>query len=438
MQEAEEELLALPITSAQKKFRQKISTLEKNNFRLGVASGVFYNLGTSFISRTTVLPSFLSHLTGSSALIGIVGTFQDVGWYLPQLPASSWVQHKPQKMPLYRISTWLRIVLFFGLAGVTMFSTDASLLLIVTVVSLLLFYLCSGLGGVVFMELFSKAIRPEKRSVFLGIRMAVAGILSATVGAWAISSLLSSTAFPLNYGLVFLAGAIISSSGLLFMAAMREPRDLHKMEQRSLTDQVRMGMRLLKADHRFRFYVKTRLLLGLFPLGLPFLYLFAKKQLGFHTSEIGIFIASECIGLVISNYIWSKIAVSRSNKTVLLVTSIVAITIPLMIIAYATLPLPREGFAIIFAIAAAVDSGYTMGGMSYVLEVVPLKERTTYLALYNTMLAFPILLSFLAGILLDQFGFITLYSILLFFAVISVFYVRRLGIIPKVPDVELL
>ena len=435
MEQIEENLIALPPTSAELKFKERLGKAEKNNFRLGIFSGVFYNLGCAFISRTTVLPSFFSHLTSSSALIGIVGTFQDVGWYLPQLPASSWVQHKPQKMPMYRLSTLLRIIFFFGLAIATMLSTNASFLLIISVLSLLVFYLCSGLGGVVFMELFAKAIRPEKRSIFLGIRMALAGILSATFGAWAISVLLNSAEFPFNYGLVFLAGAIIASSGLLFMAAMREPRDLHKMQQRSLAEQIRMGLHLLKSDNNFRYYVKTRLLLSLFPLGLPFLFLFAKNKLGFQPTEIALFITTECIGLVISNYIWSKMAREHSNRAVLLVSSIIAIAIPLFVILFSVASIPKELYAGVFAIAAAVDSGYTIGGMSYLVEIIPQKERTTYAALYNTLLAFPILLSFLAGILLDSYGFIVLYSILLFFAIVSVFYVSKLKAHPA-PAVE--
>jgi MFS family permease len=437
MQEIDQELVSLPLTSAGKKFHEHVAKVEKSNFRLGVWSGILYNLGCSFISRTTVLPSFFSYLTNSSALIGIVGTFQDVGWYLPQLPASSWVQHKPQKMPMYKLSMVLRIFFFFGLALVTMFSSDTSLLLVVSVVSLFFFYMCSGLGGVVFMELFAKAIRPEKRGVFLAIRMAVAGILCATIGAWSIGFLLSSAEFPLNYGLVFLAGAVISSAGLLFMAVMREPRDPHKTPERSLKKQIQVGVDLLRSDHRFRYYVKTRLLLSLFPLGLPFLFLFAKKQLGYQSTEIAIFITTECIGLVISNYFWSRLSRQSSNKVVLLCSALIAILIPLMVISFSTFSLPRGLFAIVFAIAAAVDSGYTIGGMSYLVEIIPAKERTTYSALYNTLLAFPILLSFLAGMLLDSFGFVTLYSILLLFAVISVFYVSRLEAFPVIhPNAE--
>jgi MFS family permease len=210
------------------------------------------------------------------------------------------------------------------------------------------------------------------------------------------------------------------------MAAMREPRDLHKTSKRSLKEQIQMGLILLKEDHRFRYYVKTRLLLALFPLGLPFLFLFAQKQLGYQSTEIGIFITSECIGLVISNYIWSRMSRTHSNKAVLFSSSLVAIAIPLLVIIFSLISLPREIFAIVFAIAAAVDSGYTIGGMSYLVEIIPQKERTTYAALYNTLLAFPILLSFLAGILLDHYGFVALYSILLFFAIVSVVYVSRL------------
>src|SRR5258708_35898746 len=118
------------------------------------------------------------------------------------------------------------------------------------------------------------------------------------------------------------------------MAAMREPRDLHKMQQRSLAEQIRMGAHLLKSDHNFRYYVKTRLLLSLFPLGLPFLFLFAKNKLGFQPTEIALFITTECIGLVISNYIWSKMARQHSNKAVLLFSSIIAVTIPLFVIIF--------------------------------------------------------------------------------------------------------
>src|SRR5437764_5583802 len=92
----------------ERKFHALKSRVEKRNFRLGVTNGVLYGLGTYFISRSTVIPSFLSHLTSSSALIGIVSQFESIGWYLPQFVAASFVVHMPRKLPLYRLGWWIR------------------------------------------------------------------------------------------------------------------------------------------------------------------------------------------------------------------------------------------------------------------------------------------------------------------------------------------
>src|SRR5437879_1624173 len=86
-----------------KRFHHLSARHDKRNFRLGVTNGVLYGLGTYFISRSTVIPSFFSHLTHSSALIGLVSQFESIGWYLPQFIAASFVLHLPRKLPLYRI-----------------------------------------------------------------------------------------------------------------------------------------------------------------------------------------------------------------------------------------------------------------------------------------------------------------------------------------------
>src|SRR5437762_305547 len=92
----------------ERKYHALKSRVEKRNFRLGVTNGVLYGLGTYFISRSTVIPSFFSHLTRSSALIGIVSQFESIGWYLPQFFVASFLVHRSRKLPLYRMATWIR------------------------------------------------------------------------------------------------------------------------------------------------------------------------------------------------------------------------------------------------------------------------------------------------------------------------------------------
>src|ERR1041385_5104511 len=102
---------------------------DRRNFRLGVTNGVLYGLGTYFVSRSTVIPSFFSHLTSSSALIGLVSQFESIGWYLPQFIAASFVIHLPKKLPLYRIGWWVRSGALFSLAVVTLLAPNPGALL---------------------------------------------------------------------------------------------------------------------------------------------------------------------------------------------------------------------------------------------------------------------------------------------------------------------
>lgn len=400
--------------------------VESTNFRLGVWNGILYNLAMSFLSKTTVLPGFLSHLTSSSALIGFISSFDSIGWYLPQLPVSAWVQHKQRKMPVYRASALIRTIAFALLAVITLLAPSTTVLLVTTVTALLVYFLASGPGGLVFTEMYAKAIPANRRGRFLGLRMAIGGVLSATVGAAVISYFLSEYSFPTNFGLVFVVGTITAGVALFMMASMREPREKVVTEERSMMEQFRFCLEILRTDHKFRAFISARVLFESFSLGLPFLFLFAQKKLGYSTADIGLFIAVECVGIIISNYIWAELADKVSNKRVLIGTAYLALLVPIAIILYSFIDLPPFLFPVVFALASAVDSGRTIGGMGYLAATNPIHERTTYAALYNSLLALPLFLAVIAGLLLDSYGFELLYGILLVLGVISLLQFRKL------------
>ncbi len=276
------------------------------------------------------------------------------------------------------------------------------------------------------MDLYAKAIPPDRRGKFIGLRMAIGGILSATFGAFIISSFLSGYSFPYNFGAVFVVGAVITSLSFFFMSVMREPREKVVTAQRTYLEQWKVCVAILRNDIRFRRYITARLSFELFTLGLPFIFLFANRKLGYTTNDIGIFIAVECVGIVISNYIWAVIADKNSNKAVLVGTVFVAMLMPLMIIAYSFFDLPRILFPAIFMITAAVDSGRSIGGMGYLVDIIPVQERMTYSALYNSLLAVPVVLAALAGVLLDSFGYVFLYTLLLGAMILTYYYLRGL------------
>jgi MFS family permease len=413
-------------TSQESKFLALSARNERRNFRLGVTNGVLYGLGTALISHSTIIPSFFSHLTSSSALIGLVSQFESIGWYLPQFIAASFVVHWPKKLPLYRLGWWVRGAALFSLAGVTLWSPSSGMLLALAVLFYASFAVGAGLSGVVFLELVAKTIPPGRRGRFFGLRISLASVLSVTLGAGAISLLLAGFRFPVNFGFVFLAAAVIVTVGLGFMAFMREPRTTTVPDPRSLTEHFREGWNIYRDNKRYSNYINTRMLMSTCTIGVPFLVIFAHKRLGFHTSDLGIFVAADCVGTIVGNYFWERLTDRHSAKVCLQAATITNVALPIIVLLYLWLPLPKLLYASVFSIAAAFDAGTSIGGMTYIIEISPEHDRSTYIGLFNSLMSLPLMLTALAGALLDFAGYGILYALVLALSIASLVAVRRL------------
>lgn len=403
----------------------------KRNFRLGVTNGVLYGLGIYFVSKSTIIPSFFSHLTSSSALIGFVSQFEAIGWYLPQFFIAGFVAHQARKMPLYRIMTVLRGLSFFTLAFITIFDPNPTLLLLLGILFYGLLSSGGGICGPVFLDLVAKTIPFEKRGRFFGLRASIGSLLSATIGAVLISFILSSKTFPQNFGYVFLIGAIIATAGLICMAIMREPRSLTVPDQRNPIEQLKLGWQIYKSDARFSTYAKTRLVMSTWTIGVPFLVLFAHDKLGYETGELGIFIAADCLGVIAGSFFWERLTDRRSAKACLEATAILSVILPTIILLFLWLPVPKIIYPIVFALASAVDAGTSVGGLTYLIEICPDHDRATYIGLFNSLMALPCFLAAVAGALLDIAGYGVVYSIILALGIASLVGVSRLEHIQK-------
>lgn len=66
---------------------------------------IFFGIGMAFASPTTVLPSFVSQLTDSPPLVGLVLTIQTGAWLLPQLIAANYLADKARKKPYLSVAS---------------------------------------------------------------------------------------------------------------------------------------------------------------------------------------------------------------------------------------------------------------------------------------------------------------------------------------------
>jgi predicted MFS family arabinose efflux permease len=216
------------------------------------------------------------------------------------------------------------------------------------------------------------------------------------------------------------------------MAYVHEPRSKDVPDARTLRQHFREGWRVYRHDKRFARYINVRLVFGAWTIGVPFLVLFAQSKFGFRTTDLGIFIAAGSFGTLAGNFLWEHLTDRHSAKACLEIAALISAFLPIIVLLYLVFPqaspqLPtRLIYSIVFAIAAAVDAGTTIGGWSYLIEISPAHDRSTYIGLFNSLMALPLLLTALAGALLDLTGFGLLYAIVLALSVVSLWMMHRL------------
>ena len=75
----------------------------KRNFFANVMDAAFWFFGESFAAAYTIMPVFLSTLTDSPILIGLIPALEGAGWFLPQLFLAKHLEGLQQRMPVVRI-----------------------------------------------------------------------------------------------------------------------------------------------------------------------------------------------------------------------------------------------------------------------------------------------------------------------------------------------
>lgn len=195
-----------------------------HNRRFFIADGTFFSLGSSFIDGNSVLPTYVSTLTASPLLIGLVSTLRGFGYLVPQIFVAGYIQRLPRKKP-FMIATGH--VMRAAAAGMAL---SALLARTNKVLALGIFYLClvltafaDGFSGLPWMDLVARTIPAETRAGLFGTMQALGGISAFAAGFLTRYLLAMETRYPLNYAMVMGLGALGLYGSLGAMHFLKEP-----------------------------------------------------------------------------------------------------------------------------------------------------------------------------------------------------------------------
>lgn len=385
----------------------------RKNYFLGIINGVLFNFAFAITGSETILPVYMSTLTSSGIIIGLVGSMQKALWPMPQIFMAHYLEGRKYTKFVYIYTAIIRTVTMFLMGFVIYWHPPY---IIPVFLFLLFLYLFSGgLSGISFLEIVGKTIAKQRLTSFWGLRQAGGGVL-AILGGFYVKFILSTFDYPKNFSILFITAGFIVAIALLSWIIADEPSSENQIKIKKFRSFLKIGFSLLSKDTDFKAIFFYKIVIGIAMGPVPFYSLFAIKMLNIDASNIGFFIALQMAGLIVSNILWERIS-KNGVKHIMIITALSILLQPIIAVCslfYGILPM----YIVFFLIGVSV-SGLRISSMTYLLHIAPDNKRPTYMGFYNTFTAPFLFYPMLNGIIINMFSFIPTFIISGIFAIIA-------------------
>ena len=408
----------------------------RRSFALGVVQGSAFRFGQALVDPPLVLTWFVSQLTSSNLLIGLVAPLGDAGWFLPQILVSTRIRRMQRRMPAYTVAAVVNLASWLALAATTGLVGDRQVLLVAFFALYVIGRVAAGSAGLVLFEIVAKTIPAERRGRFFGSRQFLGGALGLGAG-WIVTTALQHTGlpFPSGHALLFAVHCVVLVPALIAFSSIREPAGTAVAELPGLRRQLRRSLPLLLENSVYRRYLATRLSLGVAGVALPFYGIYARRALGAPAGMVGTYVATRSAAMLLCDLPWGLVSDRWGNRLVtrlLCLGSSVTVLLALTLVGLVSLGglrkalLPHLALPLFF-LDGAMYPAQMLVGSNFLLELVHEIERPLCLGFSNTILGLVVLTSgLLGGFLLDLLGFSGLFAVALASSLLALFWAGKL------------
>jgi MFS family permease len=377
------------------------------NTIVNIFDGAFFGSALGFASFITIIPLFVSRLTDSAILIGLVPAIHAVGWQLPQLLTSGRIQGLSRYKPMVLAMTISERVPFFGLALLAWLLPGIGRSTALTIAFVLLIWqgLGGGLTATVWQSMIGKIIPVSWRGGFFGAQSSAANLF-ASVTAVLAGQILERFTSPLNFTLCFLLAGLSMAISYFFLASTREVEHVPSRANASRQQVWEDVKGILRSDGPFRRFVLIRAIFQLGMMAFSFYAVYAVGELGASEGLVGWLTGILIFADMAANPVLGALGDRRGHRLVLFVGALVALLSTALAGWLTTIP----AWFVIFALAGiATVVGWTTT-MVISLEFGTPAEQATYIGLSNTIIAPATLAApFLAGWMVESFGYQTMF-----------------------------
>jgi MFS family permease len=389
----------------------------KINYIANLLDGGFFGFAIGFASFTAIIPLFVSTMTNSALLIGLIPAIHNMGWQLPQLLTANKISKLPRFKPFVMVMTIHERVPFLGLALIAWLLPVIGnpVALVLTFLMLIWQGLGAGFTANAWQNLIGKIFPSEYRGTFFGLQSSAANLL-ASIGSVTAGIILTHFNPRLGYTICFLCACMML---VISWFALNMTVEEDKGSGENLTVQNELWKNvgaILKKDIPFRWFLVTRILTQFGTMAFAFYTVYAVRRHGISESVAGIMASVLMMTQVACNPLLGWLGDRWSRKWILEIGAVCAMLSALL----AWLAPNMTTFFIVVILAGIAYTAFWTIGMALTLDFGTDEEKPTYIGMANTLIApAGIIAPLLGGLLADASGYPVTFIVSAAFALVT-------------------
>jgi MFS family permease len=385
----------------------------RHNYTFNLFNAIFYFFGESLVDTRVVMTAFLSQLTTSNTLIAFLAPMRLTGWFLPQFFAAPFIERYRVKIVFYRQNAFLRMVAWVVLIIGMFFIQNSSVMLGLFFACILFIALSDGLSGLPWMIVTSKTIPADRRGMLFAMRNGVGSVVGI-LGGFVVVYLLAGNflSFPQNYAILFALATLFFALSYWSFGRTIEPADDNAVPNASIPNQLRRAGDIIRQNVEYRRFLIARMCLTAGIAAIPFITVFARRELNISDAFLGAMVSVTIGANLIANYVLGRLSAQFGNRlnvilagifgALMCLTGVLVVTVPI----FATPLIP-----VFFILSGITNTAIQISGGPMVMDLAPAEERSAWFGLTNTLLGLTMIATGIAGIIIDYFGYATMFAL---------------------------
>ncbi|MBI2418695.1 MAG: MFS transporter [Ignavibacteriales bacterium] len=275
-----------------------------------------------------------------------------------------------------------------------------------------------------WLHFFAKTVDVRKRGRLLSLRMFSGSLLGILAG-FLISKVLSSFAFPVNYGILFLTTFLLMLLSFLSLSRVHEENEV--FEFKAEKHPVKAGWEMLQSDKNFRSYVITDMLGQWISTATAFFPVYAVSRFNAGAGAIGTFTSLLMIGMLVANPVLGYLADKKGHKINILIYHVFTALACLSAVFSTNLYI----FGAVFLLSAVAQTVLGISRTGIALEMSHESKRRMYISVIGTFSSVFVISGLIHGVFIELAGYETVFIADAGIALIAAWMVHKKVVEPR-------